>query len=121
MMRRRMLLAALLGSGGSLFPAYLTIGDNGQLGIDIFNYFTEKASQNFDGTYHYDYTPSTSEAVYISGNVSGRPVSNARIVIFTADIYEINRYLSINWEGKESYEAGTISAGGLVNCWNDDD
>ena len=44
-MSRRNLLSASYGGGNGLtFPVYLIIGNNGQLGIDVFNYFKENYS-----------------------------------------------------------------------------
>lgn len=45
-MRRRALLAASQTGGGDsdLFPVYLILGDNGELGISVFNYFKENYS-----------------------------------------------------------------------------
>lgn len=47
MSRRRALLAASMQSGeegGLTFPVYLITGYNGQLGIDVYNYFKENYS-----------------------------------------------------------------------------
>lgn len=46
MMRRRALLAASQTGGGEsgLFPVYLIKGENGELGISVFNYFKENYS-----------------------------------------------------------------------------
>lgn len=48
MSRRRALLAASRGVGnqsGLNFPITLVEGDNGQLGIDVFNYYLPKAQE----------------------------------------------------------------------------
>ena len=48
MSRRRTLLAASRGVGnqsGLNFPITLVEGDNGQLGIDVFNYYLPKAQE----------------------------------------------------------------------------
>lgn len=49
-MRRRALLAASGASGnqsGLNFPITLVEGDNGQLGIDVFNYYLPKVQESF--------------------------------------------------------------------------
>lgn len=68
MMRRRMLLAALLGSGGGLFPAYLTIGDNGQLGIDVWQYLENRRINEGTGVI----TLTSSEKLYLNGTMVTR-------------------------------------------------
>jgi hypothetical protein len=50
-MRRRALMAASQSSGeqggGLTFPVYLIAGNNGELGIAVFNYFKENYSFGF--------------------------------------------------------------------------
>lgn len=50
-MRRRALLAASQsnGLGELLFPITLVQGDNGKLGIDVFNYYLPKAQEDSFG------------------------------------------------------------------------
>lgn len=44
MSTRRLLLASQnsVGGGNLEFPVYLVVGDNGQLGIDVYNYLINK-------------------------------------------------------------------------------
>lgn len=52
-MRRRALLAAASQTGGGNgleFPITLVEGDNGQVGVDLFNYLSEKYSIGVDFT-----------------------------------------------------------------------
>lgn len=44
MSRRRALLASTQSQNGGGFPVYLTTGNNGELGISVFNYFKENYS-----------------------------------------------------------------------------
>lgn len=62
-MRRRALLAASAASGGKsiTFPVFLIEGDNGEIGIKLFEYIVENA-------YNYtDYQFKSNEGVYVDG------------------------------------------------------
>ena len=66
MNRRRALLAASMPSGGGVtFPITLAEGDNGQVGIDLYNYFMQKGKQIEDAVGWFTYIPSENETIYI--------------------------------------------------------
>lgn len=62
-MRRRALCAASKLSGGdSIFSINLIEGDNGEIGVKLFEYIIENADDVFS-----DYTFNENEDVYVSG------------------------------------------------------
>lgn len=66
--RRRSLLAASMQSGGGNgleFPITLVEGDNGQVGVDLYNYIMEKGREIADSYGWFTYSPSEAEKVYV--------------------------------------------------------
>lgn len=94
MERRRLQLANSHDSGGdSLFPITLVQGDNGQKGIDLYNYVVENAT--YDGT-RLEYILKENESVVAilpSGNESRRGlfVVNQDMII-SPGVYEVIVY-----------------------------
>ena len=63
MERRRLLLAAsAVSRGPSLFPINLIEGDNGEIGVKLFEYIVENADSILS-----DYTFKDNEGVYVLG------------------------------------------------------
>ena len=64
-MRRRALLAAsAVSKGNSIFPVSLIEGDNGEIGVKLFEYISENADDEFGSYYFKD-----NEGVYVYGAV----------------------------------------------------
>ena len=64
-MRRRALLASsAVSKGNSIFPVSLIEGDNGEIGVKLFEYIIENADGDFGSYYFKD-----NEGVYVSGAV----------------------------------------------------
>ena len=62
-----MLLAASQtgGSDGLEFPVTLVEGDNGQVGVDLYNYIMAKGREIADSLGWFDYYPSEAEKIYV--------------------------------------------------------
>ena len=95
MMRRRMLLAALLGSGGSLFPAIIVAADNTENlnNYAIAKYFLEKYPS---GAYKIPITEDVtiSGTNYCDGKVTGllQVIPEDGVVIFRTKEGDDNLY-----------------------------
>lgn len=64
MERRRLLLAnSHSGGGNSLFPITLVVGENGQKGIDLYEYYMSKSPSNQITTY----IPTAEEKITVEG------------------------------------------------------
>lgn len=86
-MRRRALLAASAASGGgggnSIFPVSLIEGDNGEIGVKLFEYIIENAEDELGSYYFKD-----SEGVYVNGAV----ISYAIIVYDSMIAFESSQF-----------------------------
>jgi hypothetical protein len=67
-LRRRLLLANSHSGGGTSleFPIYLVEGDNGQVGIDLFNYITDGFKPSFNEEDRTRYF-TQNEKIYVDG------------------------------------------------------
>lgn len=71
--RRRALLAAIHTGGGNglEFPITLVEGDNGQVGVDLYNYIMEKGKEIADMSGWFTYYPSEAEKVHVFDSTVG--------------------------------------------------
>lgn len=84
MERRRLLLAAsAVSRGPSLFPINLIEGDNGEIGVKLFEYIVENADSIIS-----DYTFKDNEGVYVLGVAieNAQVVSDDRIALDSSDL-----------------------------------
>ena len=66
LLRRALMAASHTGGGNGLeFPITLEEGDNGQVGVDLYNYIMEKGKEIADLEGWFTYYPSEAEKVYI--------------------------------------------------------
>ena len=62
LLRRRMMMAKKPSGGETIFPASLIEGDNGEIGVKLFEYIIENADDNLA-----DYVFKDNEGVYVQG------------------------------------------------------
>lgn len=94
--------------------------DNGQTGIDVYNYMIENSiiSDYPSGGYMYDWYAKETDNIMLSGTFDGITLNNARIT--RANNYPNIGGFDLIWEGKGSYHYGYFYKNGRVSCWDDD-
>lgn len=120
-MRRRALCSVIPPSVGNDWTdgcnAVLKINaDNGQLGIDVYNYMFENSVLSPLG-YH-NWEAKDSDNVLVDGIFDGITVHNARVTYASAKT--IGSAFDLFWDGKGSWHVGKLYADGSTRFYDDD-
>lgn len=111
-MRRRALLASSANSkGSSIFPIYLVVGNNGEIGKTLFQFVYENSQDAQYITYRF----SDDEIVIINSEYA----ENKRIVHIYQPAFASN-LLAIEYENHDSYHYLELLEDGTVTEYYDD-
>lgn len=111
-MRRRALLAesAIVNIGGLNVTLYA--GDNGQLGIDVYNYLVDNGTPNAAGGYDWEATEEDNLLI------TGEGLVNQRVIFATSDRYDMVFWFS--WTGMDSWLVIRLRPDGYLDMYYDD-
>ena len=112
MIRRNILLATHTPTDGLNFPIYLVDGDNGQLGVDLYNYMLDNSVIDSAGTK--DYIFKENQQLFISGGGL-----NKQLIEYVS-MYNNLTTFEFSWSGKSQWWDITLNLKGYLEIYYDD-